>query len=116
MRAVPETLTPTSFASDQNGDRLTPDAAGIVWPTVGTAKRERQKANKARREQEAVREQTKKRTIRLSVLIGGAIVAVFVIVAVAGRFFLDSDDDPAVPVDSVPITEVVPDEPESDEG
>lgn len=64
-----------------------------------------------------MREQTKKRTIRLSVLIGGAIVAVFVIVAVAGRFFLDSDDDdPAVPVDSVPITEVVQDEPESDEG
>lgn len=64
-----------------------------------------------------MREQTKKRTIRLSVLIGGAIVAVFVIVAVAGRFFLDSDDDdPVVPVDSVPITEVVQDEPESDEG
>jgi hypothetical protein len=84
---------------------------------VGTAKRERQKANKARREQEAVREKTKKRTLRLSLLIGGAIVAVFVIVAVAGRFFLDSeDDDPVVPSDSVPTTEIAPDEPsESDE-
>ena len=78
---------------------------------MGTAKRERQKANKARREQEAVREKTKKRTIRLSLLIGGAIIAVFVIVAVAGRFFLDSEDDPVVPNDSVPITEIAPDEP-----
>ena len=86
--------------------------------TVGTAKRERQKANKARREQEAVREQTKKRTIRLSVLIGGAIIAVFVIVAVAGRFFLDSEDDndPIAPVDTAPTTEVASEDPaESDE-
>ena len=59
-----------------------------------------------------MREQAKKRTIRLSVLIGGAIIAVFVIVAVAGRFFLDSEDDePVAPVDSVPVTEVVPEEP-----
>ena len=84
---------------------------------MGTEKRERQKANKARREQDAVREQTKKRTLRLSLLIGGAIVAVFVIVAVAGRFFLDTDDDePVIPIDSVPSTEIAPDEPsESDE-
>ena len=84
---------------------------------MGTAKRERQKANKARREQEAVREKTKKRTIRLSLLIGGAIVAVFVIVAVAGRFFLDSnDEEPVVPTDSVPTTEIAPDAPsDSDE-
>lgn len=80
---------------------------------MGTAKRERQKANRARREQEAVREQAKRRTIRLSLLIGGAIIAVFVIVAVAGRFFLDSDDDdPITPVDSVVTTEVAT---ESDE-
>ena len=80
---------------------------------MGTAKRERQKANKARREQEAVREQTKKRTIRLSVLIGGAIIAVFVIVAVAGRFFLDTEDDndPVVPNDTAPSTEIAPEEP-----
>ncbi|MGB3735445.1 MAG: hypothetical protein WA964_10855 [Ilumatobacter sp.] len=86
---------------------------------MGTEKRERQKANKARREQEAVREQTKKRTVRLSLLIGGAIIAVFVIVAVAGRFFLDSDDDndPVAPSDTVPVAEIVPDESsESDEG
>lgn len=87
--------------------------------TVGTAKRERQKANKARREQEAVRAQAKKRTLRLSLLIGGAIVAVFVIVAVAGRFVLDSDDDdgPAVPTDGVVSTELAPaqDDPVSDD-
>ncbi|MEP1126423.1 MAG: hypothetical protein ABJH68_21270 [Ilumatobacter sp.] len=75
---------------------------------MGTEKRERQKANKARREQEAAREKAKSRTIRLSLLIGGAIVAVFVIVAVAGRFFVDSDDDPVVPDDVVVPTEVAP--------
>ncbi len=66
-----------------------------------------------------MREQTKKRTVRLSLLIGGAIIAVFVIVAVAGRFFLDSDDDndPVAPSDTVPTAEIVPDESsESDEG
>ena len=91
---------------------------------MGTAKRERQKANRARREQEAVREQAKKRTLRLSLLIGGAIVAVFLIVAIAGRFFLDSDDDPVAPADSVvttqdatdAITEPGDDSAESDEG
>ncbi|MFK7917983.1 MAG: hypothetical protein AB8G14_07890 [Ilumatobacter sp.] len=77
---------------------------------MGTAKRERQKANKARREQEIARDQAKSRTLRLSLLIGGAIVAVFVIVAVAGRFFLDSDDEPDVVNDVTPIETVVEDE------
>ena len=63
-----------------------------------------------------MREQTKKRTMRLSLLIGGAIVAVFVIVAVAGRFFLDSEDDePVVPIDSVPATVVVDEPTDNDE-
>lgn len=76
---------------------------------MGTAKRERQKANKARREEELARSQAKSRTLRLSLLIGGAIIAVFVIVAVAGRFFLDSDDEPDVVDDVVPAEEVVDD-------
>lgn len=75
---------------------------------MGTSKRERQKANKAQREQEAARQQAKSRTIRLSLLIGGAIVAVFVIVAVAGRFFLDSDDTDVPSIDPPP-TELAPD-------
>lgn len=77
---------------------------------MGTSKRERQKANKARREQEAARQQAKSRTIRLSLLIGGAIVAVFVIVAIAGRFFVDSDDDTVVPGIDPPATELTPDD------
>lgn len=76
---------------------------------MGTAKRERQKANRARREEELARSQAKSRTLRLSLLIGGAIVAVFVIVAVAGRFFLDSDDEPDVVNDVVPIEDIVDD-------
>ena len=69
------------------------DPADIVLAIVGTAKRERQKANKARREQEELRAQSKKRTMRIAFLVGGAIIAVFIIVAVAGRFFIDDDDD-----------------------
>ncbi len=84
---------------------------------MGTSKRERQKANKARREQEAARQKAKSRTLRLSLLIGGAIVAVFVIVAVAGRFFLDSDDDTVVPSIDPASTELAPadDDPTTDD-
>lgn len=84
---------------------------------MGTSKRERQKANKARREQEAARQQAKSRTLRLSLLIGGAIVAVFIIVAVAGRFFLDSDDTDVPSIDPQP-TEIAPadDDPTTDDG
>ena len=66
-----------------------------------------------------MRAQAKKRTLRLSLLIGAAIVAVFVVVAVAGRFFLDSDDDdgPIVPTDGVVTTELAPaqDDPTTDD-
>lgn len=65
-----------------------------------------------------MRAKAKKRTLRLSLLIGAAIVAVFVIVAVAGRFVLDTDDDgPAVPTDGVVTTELAPaqDDPVSDD-
>ena len=59
---------------------------------MGTAKRERQKANKAKREQEVARRQARSRTTRIALLVGGGIVAVFVLVFVAGRFIDDGDD------------------------
>jgi cyclophilin family peptidyl-prolyl cis-trans isomerase len=59
---------------------------------VGTAKRERQKANKAQREQELARQQARSRSTRIGLLVAGAIVAVFVLVFVAGRFIDDGDD------------------------
>jgi len=59
---------------------------------VGTAKRERQKANKARREQEVARQQTRSRSTRIGLLVAAAIIAVFVLVFVAGRFMGDDAD------------------------
>ena len=61
---------------------------------MGTAKRERQKANKARREQEVARQQTRSRSTRIGLLVAAAIIAVFVLVFVAGRFMgVDADSD-----------------------
>jgi len=60
---------------------------------VGTAKRERQKANKAKREQEVARQQTRSRSTRIGLLVAGAIVAVFVLVFVAGQFIDDDEAD-----------------------
>ena len=59
---------------------------------MGTAKRERQKANRAQRQQEIVRQESRSRTTRLVVIIGGAIVAVFGLVFLAGVFMGDDDD------------------------
>lgn len=58
---------------------------------MGTAKRERQKANKAKREQEVARKQSRSRSTRIGILVAAAIVAVFVLVFIAGRF-IDDDD------------------------
>ena len=60
---------------------------------MGTAKRERQKANKAKREQELARQQSRSRSTRIGLLVAAAIVAVFVLVFVAGRFIDDDDAD-----------------------
>ena len=59
---------------------------------MGTAKRERQKANKAKREQEVARQQTRSRSTRIGLLVAAAIVAVFVLVFIAGRFMGDEAD------------------------
>ena len=59
---------------------------------MGTEKRERQKANKARREQELARQAARSRTTRIGLLVAGAVVAVFILVFVAGRFIDDGDD------------------------
>ncbi|MGA9277076.1 hypothetical protein [Ilumatobacter sp.] len=67
---------------------------------MGTAKRERQKANKARRESEVARQQAKSRTIKIVALVVVAIVAVFVLVVVAGQFVDDGDDTTGMPVTS----------------
>jgi cyclophilin family peptidyl-prolyl cis-trans isomerase len=59
---------------------------------VGTAKRERQKANKAQREQELLQQAKRARTTRIAVIVGGAIIAVFGLVFLAGQFLGDDDN------------------------
>jgi cyclophilin family peptidyl-prolyl cis-trans isomerase len=90
---------------------------------VGTAKRERQKANKARAEQEIARRESKSKTTKIAVLVVGAIVAVFLIVVVAGQFISDDEaedtlisDDEAVSQEIEPVaTEAPAAEPETTE-
>jgi cyclophilin family peptidyl-prolyl cis-trans isomerase len=73
---------------------------------VGTEKRERQKANKAKREQELARQAARSRSTRIGLLVAGAIVAVFVLVFVAGRFIDDGDE-----TEDTLVTEQEPAEP-----
>jgi cyclophilin family peptidyl-prolyl cis-trans isomerase len=60
--------------------------------TVGTDKRDRQRANKATKQQQAARAETKKKGTRLGLIIGGAVVAVVGLVFI-GNSFLGGDDD-----------------------
>jgi len=62
---------------------------------VGTEKRERQKANKAMRQQEESRAETRGRILRYVLIGAGALVAVIVLVFVAARVTDDGDDDAA---------------------
>jgi len=88
------------------------EPAGILAITVGTAKRERQKANKAMRQQELAQAEAKARTTRLALIIGAAIVGVFVLVFVAGQFVGDDEDpvDTVVPAVDEPVEPVNQDE------
>jgi cyclophilin family peptidyl-prolyl cis-trans isomerase len=71
---------------------------------VGTAKRERQKANRAQREQELVKAASRARVTRIAVIVVGSIVAVFGLVFLAGQFLGDddssSDSDAATELDT----------------
>ena len=61
---------------------------------MGTDKRERQRANKAVKQQQAARAETKQKGTRLGLIIVGAIVAVVGIAFIANTF-LGGDDDSA---------------------
>lgn len=67
---------------------------------MGTAKRERQKANRARRQEELVKEANRARTTRIVVIVGGAIVAIFGLVFLVGQF--SGDDQDTAPLDTIP--------------
>lgn len=63
--------------------------------TVGTDKRERQRANKAAKQQQAARAETRQKGTRIGVIVVGAIVAVVGIAFIANAFLGDDDDDAA---------------------
>lgn len=63
---------------------------------MGTAKRERQKANRAKRDEEMARQAAKSKSTRLAVFVIVAIVAVFLIVVIAGQFIGDDEDGQGV--------------------
>jgi len=73
---------------------------------VGTDKRERQRANKAAKQQQAARAETKQKGTRIGIIVVGAIVAVVGIAFIANSFIGDddatSDTLPAIDADAVP--------------
>jgi hypothetical protein len=75
---------------------------------VGTEKRERQKANRAQRQQEVERQATRKKTLRNVGLVVGAIVAIIAFVWIASEIVGGDEDDPTTPV-PVPVVTESPD-------
>jgi len=70
---------------------------------VGTEKRERQKANRALKQQQVQQEAGRRKTFRIIAIGVGAVAAVFLIAWIASNFV--ANDDPApTPVDSVVTT------------
>ena len=71
---------------------------------MGTEKRERQRANKALKEQQVAKAEAKSKSIRLGIIVVGAIVAVIAIALAANAFVGDDDDtaqdDAALPFES----------------
>ena len=61
---------------------------------MGTDKRERQRANKAAKEQQIAKAEAKSKSVRIGVIVVGAIVAVIAI-ALAANAFVGDDEDPA---------------------
>jgi ferric-dicitrate binding protein FerR (iron transport regulator) len=74
---------------------------------VGTEKRERQKANRALKQQEAVRQQSRRKVTRWILIAVGAVAGVFLLAWIAGTVVGD-DEDPVTPVDTVVDTVVEP--------
>ncbi len=79
---------------------------------MGTEKRERQKANRALRQQEIQKAESRKRTYRIAAVVGGGLVAVLGLVWIATTLADDDDTTEAtlpaatVPVDTTPLDTV----------
>jgi cyclophilin family peptidyl-prolyl cis-trans isomerase len=66
---------------------------------VGTEKRERQKANRAMKQQQEAKAETRQRGVRIGVIVVGAIVGVFGLAWIASTVL---GDDDASPTDTLP--------------
>ncbi len=66
---------------------------------MGTAKRERQKANRALKQTELVRAQQRRRGTRIAVIVAGAVAAVLALVWVGSRLASDGGGDDAAVID-----------------
>jgi len=78
---------------------------------VGTEKRERQKANRALKQQQVQQEASRRKTFRLIAIGVGAVAAVFLLAWIASNFVADDNPAPA-PVGSIvttlPVDSTVP--------
>lgn len=75
---------------------------------MGTPKRERQKANRAAREHQEARAATRRRGLRIGLIVVGAVAAVFLVVVIVAQFQDDGDSgDEATPAGT--DVEVAPD-------
>jgi cyclophilin family peptidyl-prolyl cis-trans isomerase len=72
---------------------------GYRLATVGTDKRERQRTNKARKDQQVAKAETREKTTRTAIIVVGSIVAVFAVVLIANTFI--GGDDETVTTDTV---------------
>ena len=70
---------------------------------MGTEKRERQKANRAYKQQQLQQEASRRKTFRFIAIGVGAIAAVFLIAWIASNFVGDDDPAPA-PIDTIVTT------------
>lgn len=94
------------------------DCTRIVFGLVGTAKRERKKANRTARQQREQRQakvaSVRRRGGRIGALVGVGLIVVLIIAAIGGAFSGDDDtaapSDPATPTTTVTTTAECPPE------
>lgn len=64
---------------------------------MGTDKRARQKANRARAQQEAEKAVAKRKTLRTAAIVAAAIVGLVIFVWIASNIVADGNDEPTTP-------------------
>jgi cyclophilin family peptidyl-prolyl cis-trans isomerase len=81
---------------------------------VGTEKRERQKANRALRQQELAAADKRRRAVRIGIIVVGAIAAVFLLVWVVSLFSDDEGDSSTAELEPFSTEETADDESTAD--